>query len=97
MQKYICTTIAIGLMLALSACSTNSQNSQTAQTIQQRRACAQGDRHPWCMQMAQTRPLGAAPYRLENPEPTNPEMDPDRPPYPTNPALNIRNMPVAPL
>ena len=63
-------------MLTLSACSTNSQNAQSAQNtqIQQRRACTQGDKHPWCMQMAQTRPLGAAPYGLENNEPTNPAL-----------------------
>ena len=91
MGKYICTIIVIGSLLTLSACSTNNQNAQnsTAQTIQQRRACTQGDPHPWCMQMAQTRPLGAAPYGLENNEPTNPEMDPDRPTYPTNPALPL--------
>ena len=96
MRKYICTIIAIGSLLSLSACSTNSQNAQNAQTaqtthtIQQRRACTQGDKHPWCMQMAQTRPLGAAPYGLENNEPTNPEMQEDETPYPTNPALNYR-------
>ena len=92
MGKYISTTIAIAVILGLSACSTNNQNAQnsTAQTIQQRRACTQGDRHPWCMQMAQTRPLGAAPYGLENNQPTNPEMQEDETPYPTNPALNYR-------
>ena len=90
MRKYISTTIAIALMLGLSACSTSGQGSQSTQAvIQQRRACTQGDKHPWCMQMAQTRPLGAAPYGLENNEPTNPEMDPDRPSYPRNPALPL--------
>ena len=91
MRKYIFMVIAMGLLLSVSACSTSSQNAQTAQStqIQQRRACTQGDKHPWCMQMAQTRPLGAAPYGLENNEPANPEMDPDRPTYPTNPALPL--------
>jgi hypothetical protein len=93
MRKYFLTTIAIGLMFSLSACSTNSQDAQAAQNsqVQQIRACTQGDQHPWCMQMAQTRPLGAAPYGLENSQPTNPEMDPDRPQYPINPALQLIN------
>lgn len=85
MQKLISTTIAIALLLGLSACSTTSQN---AQTVQQRQACNAGDKHPWCMQMAQTKPLGAAPYGLESTGPTNPEMRDDKTPYPRNPALS---------
>jgi hypothetical protein len=41
------------------------------------------------MQMAQTKPLGAAPYGLESTGPTNPEMRDDYPPYPRNPALSL--------
>jgi hypothetical protein len=90
MGRYISTTIAIALMLGLSACSTAGQGGQSTHAVlQQRRACTQGDQHPWCMQMAQTRPLGAAPYGLENTGPANPEMRDDNTPYPTNPALPL--------
>ena len=90
MKRYTSPAIAIALLLGLSACSTTGAGGQSAQTVQQRRACTAGDKHPWCMQLAQTRPLGAAPYGLENTAPTNPEMQEDNPPYPTNPALNYR-------
>jgi len=86
MLKYLSTTIAISLMLIASACATNGNQSQTAQ---QRQACTAGDQHPWCMQMAQTKPLGAAPYGLESTGPTNPEMRDDNTPYPRNPALSL--------
>ena len=36
----------------------------------------------------QTQPLGAAPYGLDKSGPTNPEMEDDHTPYPTNPALS---------
>ncbi len=83
MQKFASTTIAISILLILSGCSTNNQ------TVQQRQACNAGDPHPWCMQMAQTKPLGASPYGLESTGPTNPEMRDDNTPYPRNPALSL--------
>jgi hypothetical protein len=83
MQKFASTTIAISILLIFSGCSTNNQ------TVQQRQACAVGDQHPWCMQMAQTKPLGASPYGLESTGPTNPEMRDDIMPYPRNPALSL--------
>jgi hypothetical protein len=86
MLKLISTTIAISILLIFSGCSSNNQNNQT---VQQRQACTAGDQHPWCMQMAQTKPLGAAPYGLESTGPTNPEMRDDNMPYPRNPALSI--------
>jgi hypothetical protein len=85
MQRFMLATVAIALLFA-SACATNGSQTQTAQ---QRQACRTGDRHPWCMQMAQTKPLGATPYGLEPTEPTNPEMRDDYPPYPRNPALPL--------
>jgi len=90
MRDYIFPTIAIALVLTLGACSTNGQSSQSRQSSQivQRRACAPGEKHPWCMQLAQTQPLGAAPYGLDKSSPTNPEMEDDHTPYPTNPALS---------
>ncbi|HZC46644.1 MAG TPA: hypothetical protein VE243_09215 [Candidatus Acidoferrum sp.] len=88
MQRFTLATIALSLLLSASACATNGNQTQTAQ---QRQACRTGDRHPWCMQMAQTRPLGAAPYGLTEPtESTNPEMRDDNPPYPRNPALPLQ-------
>jgi hypothetical protein len=90
MRKYISTTIAIALMLGLSACSTAGQGGPSTLQVEQREACTRGEKHPWCMQMAQTRPLGAAPYGLENTGPTNPEMRDDTTPYPTNPALPLQ-------
>jgi hypothetical protein len=83
MLRLISTTIAISILLIFSGCSTNNQ------TVQQRQACTAGDQHPWCMQMAQTKPLGASPYGLESTGPTNPEMRDDNMPYPRNPALSI--------
>jgi hypothetical protein len=83
MRKLMSTTIAISILLIATGCTPNNQ------TLQQRQACTAGDQHPWCMQMAQTKPLGAAPYGLESTAPTNPEMQNDNPPYPTNPALQI--------
>ena len=95
MVKYISTTIAISLLLIASGCSTNnSSNSPTQQVT----ACHAGDPHPWCMQMAQTRPLGAAPYGLENNNgPTNPEMQDDNTPYPRNPALPLTSPGMGPI
>lgn len=89
MRRYVSSTIAIALLLGLSACSTAGKGGPSTQAVIQRRACTQGDTHPWCLQLAQTRPLGAAPYGPENTEPTNEEMQ-DKTPYPTNPALNYR-------
>jgi len=83
MPKYISTTIAISLLLILAGCSANNQ------TVQQKQACNVGDQHPWCMQLAQTRPLGSYPYGLESNGPTNPEMQDDNTPYPRNPALSL--------
>jgi hypothetical protein len=82
MQKLVITTIAISLLLLAGGCSSNSQ------TVQQRQACTSGDPHPWCMQMAQTQPLGVAPHGLEATGLNNPEMRDDYPPYPRNPALS---------
>lgn len=76
MQRFASTTIAISILLIFSGCSTNNQ------TVQQRQACTVGDQHPWCMQMAQTKPLGASPYGSESSGPTNPEMRDDNMPYP---------------
>ena len=52
MQKLISTGIALSLLLIAAGCSSNNQ------TVQQKQACTVGDPHPWCMQMAQTQPLG---------------------------------------
>jgi hypothetical protein len=82
MHKLISATIATSILLILTGCTPNNQ------TVQQRQACNTGDQHPWCMQMAQTKPLGAAPYGLESKGPTNPEMRDDNTPYPRNPALS---------
>ena len=87
MQKRISAAIALSIVLIAAGCSTNNQ------TVQQKQACTVGDQHPWCMQMAQTKPLGAAPYGLESTGPTNPEMKDDNPPYPVNPALSITTIP----
>jgi len=84
MQKLVFTTIAISILLLAGGCSSNGQ------TVQQRQACTAGDQHPWCMQLAQTKPLGAAPYGLESTAPTNPEMQEDNTPYPRNPALPLQ-------
>jgi hypothetical protein len=83
MQKLISTAIALSILLIATGCSTNNQ------TVQQKQACAAGDPHPWCMQLAQTKPLGAAQNGSEPTWPTNPEMQDGYPPYPTNPALSI--------
>ncbi len=87
MQKLISTAIALSILLIAAGCTSNNQ------TVQQRQACTVGDQHPWCMQMAQTKPLGAAPDGLESNGPTNPEMRDDNTPYPTNPALSYRGIP----
>ena len=94
MVKYISTTIAIALLLSLSSCSTANRTGPSTLQVVQREACSQGQKHPWCMQMAQTKPLGAAPYGLENTGPTNPEMRDDITPYPTNPALSLNRGPI---
>jgi hypothetical protein len=85
MLKSLVPTLAISLLLLAGGCSSNSQ------TVQQREACTSGDPHPWCMQLAQTRPLGST----NGPEatgPNNPEMRDDYPPYPTNPALSYTGL-----
>ena len=85
MQKLLVPTLAISLLMLAAGCSSNSQ------TVQQREACTSGDPHPWCMQLAQTRPLGST----NGPEatgPNNPEMRDDYPPYPTNPALSYTGL-----
>jgi hypothetical protein len=87
MQKLISTAIAFSIILIAAGCTSNNQ------TVQQRQACTVGDKHPWCMQMAQTKPLGAAPYGLESTGPTNPEMRDDNTPYPRNPALSYTGIP----
>jgi hypothetical protein len=68
-------------MLILSGCASNGQN----QTVQQQQACTAGAPHPWCMQLAQTKPLGS----WDSNGPTNPEMQNDVTPYPRNPALQL--------
>lgn len=88
MQKFITTTIAISLLLIAGGCSTNSN-----QTVQQRRACTAGDPHPWCMQLAQTRPLGSP----DEPGANNPEMRDDNTPYPRNPALPLITPGIGPI
>ena len=88
MRNYISTTIAISFLLIATGCSTNGASSN--QTVQQRQACTSGDPHPWCMQMAQTRPLGSAPYGLgPDGRPINREMQDDDTPYPINRALPL--------
>lgn len=89
MSKYISTMITISMLLSISACSTTNHSGPSTLQVEQREACDRGEKHAWCMQLAQTRPLGAAPYGLENTEPTNPEMRDDITPYPTNPALPL--------
>jgi hypothetical protein len=81
MQKLLSTTIALSILLIASGCSTNNQ------TAQQKQACTAGDFHPWCMQLAQTKPLGS----WDSTGPANPEMqDPnDNLLYPRNPALQL--------
>jgi hypothetical protein len=81
MKKLISATIAISILLIASGCSTNDQ------TAQQKQACTAGDPHPWCTQLAQTKPLGS----WDSNGPTNPEMqDPDdNLPYPRNPVLQL--------
>ena len=86
MPKLISTTIALSFLLIAAGCSSNNQ------TVQQKQACTVGDPHPWCMQMAQTQPLGAASNGTESTGPTNPEMRDDFPAYPTNPALSYRGI-----
>ncbi len=88
MQKLISTAIAFSILLIAAGCSTNNQ------TVQQKQACSVGDQHPWCMQLAQTKPLGAASNGSEATWPTNPEMQDGRPPYPTNPALSYTGIPA---
>jgi hypothetical protein len=88
MQKLLSTTIAISFLLIASGCSTNGSTSN-GQTAQQRQACTTGDPHPWCMQLAQTKPLGAAAPGSESNFPTNPEMQDEGPAYPRNPALAL--------
>jgi hypothetical protein len=88
MSKYISTIVALTLV-GLSSCSTTNRTGPSTLQVEQREACSQGQKHPWCMQLAQTKPLGAAPYGLENTEPTNPEMRDDTTPYPRNPALSL--------
>jgi len=80
MQKLIYATIALSIFLSASGCSTTNN-----QTVQQKQACTAGNPHPWCMQMAQTRPLGS----WDSHGPTNPEMQDDTTPYPRNPALQL--------
>ena len=68
------------MFLIASGCSTTNN-----QTVQQKQACTAGNLHPWCMQMAQTKPLGS----WDSHGPTNPEMQDDTAPYPRNPALQL--------
>jgi hypothetical protein len=82
-MKFISTTIVLSVLLVAAGCSPSNQ------VVQQRQACTAGEHHPWCMQLAQTKPLGAAPYGLESNAPANPEMEEDHQPYPTNPALPL--------
>jgi hypothetical protein len=84
MRKIISTTIALSFLLIVGGCATNSANTG-AQTVQQKQACTAGSPHPWCMQMAQTRPLGS----WDSNGPTNPEMRDDNTPYPRNPATPL--------
>ncbi len=79
MQKLMLTTIALSILLVASGCTTNNQ------TVQQKQACTAGNPHPWCMQLAQTKPLGS----WDSNGPTNPEMREDNMPYPRNPALQL--------
>ena len=89
MSRYIFTIIAISMLFGITACSTTNHTGPSTLAVVQREACTQGEQHPWCMQLAQTKPLGAAPYGLENTGPTNPEMRDDTTPYPRNPALSL--------
>ncbi len=84
MRKLISATITLSFMLIASGCATHG--NQTAQQ-QQQQACTAGAPHPWCMQLAQTRPLGS----WDSNGPTNPEMRDDNTPtpYPYNPALML--------
>jgi len=88
MQKLISTAIALSILLIAAGCSTSNQ------TVQQKQACAAGDPHPWCMQLAQTKPLDAQ-DGSESTWPTNPEMHDDNPPYPPNPALSMTRIPAS--
>jgi hypothetical protein len=77
MKKFV-SLIALSMILSTAGCGPNSN-----QVVQQRQACTAGLPHPWCMQLAQTKPLGS----WDSNGPTNPEMRDDTTPYPTNPAV----------
>jgi hypothetical protein len=85
MLKFIFATIAISILLIAAGCAPNNQ------TVQER--CTVGDPHPWCVQLAQTKPLGS----WDSNGPTNPEMQEDLMPYPTNPALSLQTPGIGPI
>ena len=91
MPKYRSTIISISTLLIVSGCTPNNQ------TVQQQQRCTVGDQHPWCLQLAQTKPLGASPYGLESTAPVNPEMEEDHTPYPRNPALPLITPGIGPI
>jgi hypothetical protein len=81
MTKYISTIAVTSMLLILGGCASSNQN----QTVQQQQACTAGAPHPWCMQLAQTKPLGS----WDANGPTNPEMQNDVMPYPPNRSLQL--------
>jgi len=81
MMKLISMLAMASVLMALGGCASSSSN----QTVQQQQACTAGAPHPWCMQLAQTKPLGS----WDSNGPTNPEMQNDVTPYPRNPALPL--------
>jgi hypothetical protein len=83
MRQYFSTAIALSILLFAAGCSSNSQSAQ------QHPACAPGDQYPQCMQMAQTKTPGAAPYGLQSTGPTNPDMQDYDTSYPRNPAVRL--------
>lgn len=91
MPKIITKLTVISIVLLVAGCASSSRAGKTTNEVVRQERCNEGD-HQWCMQMAQTLPLGTAatgPDMIKNP-PENPEMNPDRTtPYPRNPALGL--------
>ncbi len=92
MRQYFSTAIALSILLVLAGCAPDNQAAQ------QRQACAPGDQHPWCEQMAQTKTPGAAPYGLQSTTwPTNPDMRDYDTPQPINPPVQLISPGIAPM
>ena len=87
MPKFKSATIAISILLIAGGCAPNNQ------TVQQQQRCTAGDPHPWCVRLAQTKPLGT----WDSAGPTNPEMREDFTPYPRNPALPLQTPGIGPI